>query len=139
MLSTAEVWARWAHARSSCEWRGLELLEAELAACASRLELPPQLPAFHALLLPLPVAAQTQVAAMHAALYALDPAASAARAAAPHAPGRRRNRPLRVSVLRGSSNQNGDRLASLLSLSPHHFATARLWTTRLESLDAMVR
>lgn len=119
----------WSHSRNTANWRGLELLERDCARIAA--EAPRLLPAFHALLLPLPVALQYRIAAFHTAAL-LAEATSAKNPPAADALPRRSLPPTRgklsVSVLRAAVNQNLERVASLLALDSRHFAPAVLYS-----------
>ena len=107
-------------ARHSADWRQLHRWEPQLQR-ASTIDLAP----FHSLLLPLRSSAQRAVAAREAEALRTQnhrwPASDALSASAA----------LGVAILRGSANNNEDRLATLLSIDAHRFS-ARLFTSELE-------
>jgi predicted O-linked N-acetylglucosamine transferase (SPINDLY family) len=121
--------ARWEAARGATLWRGLPELERSLGRLALHTTWSLILPVFYTLLLPLPAAVQAQVASLHVA-------ALQAEIQPPRAPfsTMRPARPLSVAVVRGSSNQNADRLAALLAVDRSAFS-ARLYTTQLAARD----
>lgn len=126
-------------ARNGAEWRDLAVVEALLCrqaapACfeAAKAGLLPPLPAFHALLLPMRRVHQLQVAEAHSAtLWRLHQLHARTIASPLMAPRHVLLPPLRVVILRGSSNANVARIASLLSLSRRFFAPS-LYTTGLD-------
>ena len=107
-------------ARHSADWRQLHIWEPQLQR-ANSIDLAP----FHSLLLPLRSSAQRAVAAREAEALRTQnhrwPASDALSASAA----------LGVAILRGSANNNEDRLATLLSIDAHRFS-ARLFTSELE-------
>jgi len=111
-------------ARHSADWRQLHRWEPQLQRVNS-IDLAP----FHSLLLPIRSSAQRAVAAREAQALRTQnhrwPASDALPASAA----------LGVAILRGSANNNEDRLATLLSIDAHRFS-AWLFTSELEPTAA---
>ena len=127
----------WVAARHGADWAFLEKLEEELCqeaaqvcVTAERAGVQPPFSAFHGLLLPMRRNLQLQIAVAHAT------ALRHANNRPSHfpdvsAPSTLPLPPLRVSILRGSSNSNVDRIAAILSLTRRQF-TPKLFTTHMD-------
>ena len=122
-------------ARYSLDWRSIPTCEFDLRRALSTSANVAGIAAFHALLLPIPCAAQFAIISNQASFIA-EEALQNQPSPPPAAPLPTFlplfNRRIRVAVLRGSANSNVERLAALLSLDTSRFSV-RLFSTALDA------